>query len=1212
MALDFTLSFGGVLFVSDTAKIFRLFDLDKDMDEVLPMARKQQPLVDLIDEVNRMIPFDYQQDFDYPDIVYSRTLNQLAQHITFTPPIKVGDWYYPNTARAWSVFRGLATSTQVKQMTNKSATGSTLSPQAFIMNANPILPTASNATNYRIETNMYMLPARPLADYGQGFDGLYLVTLVDERYHWRYHPTTIRVTSESTWTSILTALASALNITLTQGTIDPIYGKPEPDSHLWSTYESAATLLDAVAYNIGKTVCRLMDGTYVLRTTEESKALAVLNRQSVRNAGGDFFNTNANLKVGDELGKSRNFVSPKTITVSFPKYIGGETPHFYNTRQNATRWIEDSYGEAYNVNVPIASGGSAVSGIVGIGTHAIRENAKAIYAAESDALPTNQSGLTSLAMQLAQDHWEDRALYGLDESYPGTYKWTPESIHDVVWTYSERRRGAFTRVIRSYWNQSIEEMQHAGHAASGSSHIPAGMGGQSVAQTIRESQSVYSGQITTTLAGVMTSGASTVSLTANSYFPTQNRWRGKIESEVIVFEGTSGGTSVGVVRRAADGTLASEHAGGTTITQLPGVAYGVNLTNYEKGMYVQPGEMTSGGLFGVSVIPQLQSVKVQSSGTQTINGITCYSGVLQVLDATKSGIDNVWVTKENIWITDRNNLVLGSGKRYEGQFGGYTKDNVAPIYSVTEQSGGGSATSSISGSLQVRNVDNSVIVSGVTDISLHEVDGLIVSQPGAGQTRIDLRTIFSVTANVSGVQFVNDVNAPGDNYYYGTASGGAKGWKPLINSGGIGGGVAVQMSVTADSSGIKFVNDELVPTANYYYGTNSGGTRGWQPVLGVGNKIAVQMSVTQDQSGIKLVNDQNAPQHNYYYGTDSGGTKGWQPILDIGNKIATQMSVTQDQSGIKFVNDQASPQHNYYYGTASGGAKGWWPLVNSSGGLGGGVATQMSVTQDSSGIRLVSDESAPGNSKYYGTSAAGAKGYHALPAAGVVATQMSITSDSSGIKFVNDELTLAANYYYGTASGATTKGWQPFTNAKIPTQMSISQDTSGLRFVNDEESPGGWEYYGTNSGGTKGYYPFASGALVAGGGAQWIKITKTYTNLSAAATTNDIEIYSLPIKGVVHACVLKDTVQFAGPGIGGYNVTVGVAGNTSEYITTTIVSDAISDTVFTVMQNGVGKVSVKNFGATTSVRLYATSTGANLDQANAGSLDVYLFVATLP
>jgi len=46
------------------------------------------------------------------------------------------------------------------------------------------------------------------------------------------------------------------------------------------------------------------------------------------------------------------------------------------------------------------------------------------------------------------------------------------------------------------------------------------------------------------------------------------------------------------------------------------------------------------------------------------------------------------------------------------------------------------------------------------------------------------------------------------------------------------------------------------------------------------------------------------------------------------------------------------------------------------------VITQMSITSDASGVKLSGDAATPGNSKYYGTDGAGAKGFHTLPSGG--------------------------------------------------------------------------------------------------------------------------------------------------------------------------------------------------------------------------------------
>lgn len=46
------------------------------------------------------------------------------------------------------------------------------------------------------------------------------------------------------------------------------------------------------------------------------------------------------------------------------------------------------------------------------------------------------------------------------------------------------------------------------------------------------------------------------------------------------------------------------------------------------------------------------------------------------------------------------------------------------------------------------------------------------------------------------------------------------------------------------------------------------------------------------------------------------------------------------------------------------------------------VITQLSITSDASGVKLVGDEATPGNTQYYGTDATGVKGFHPIPAVG--------------------------------------------------------------------------------------------------------------------------------------------------------------------------------------------------------------------------------------
>lgn len=75
------------------------------------------------------------------------------------------------------------------------------------------------------------------------------------------------------------------------------------------------------------------------------------------------------------------------------------------------------------------------------------------------------------------------------------------------------------------------------------------------------------------------------------------------------------------------------------------------------------------------------------------------------------------------------------------------------------------------------------------------------------------------------------------------------------------------------------------------------------------------------------------------------------------------------------------------------------------------VKTQLSITSDSSGIKLVNDSSTPGNTKYYGTNSSGVKGFYDIPAVGsagdIQETSFSLTNNQStvanitGLAFAN-------------------------------------------------------------------------------------------------------------------------------------------------------------------------------------------------------------------
>lgn len=130
-------------------------------------------------------------------------------------------------------------------------------------------------------------------------------------------------------------------------------------------------------------------------------------------------------------------------------------------------------------------------------------------------------------------------------------------------------------------------------------------------------------------------------------------------------------------------------------------------------------------------------------------------------------------------------------------------------------------------------------------------------------------------------------------------------------------------------------------------------------------------------------------------------------------------------------------------------------------------------------------------------------------------------------------------------------------------------------------------------------------------GPQWIRITKSYTDFSAAATSSFDIIYSLPAGKVLHAAIFKHSTSFSGGSIASYTLSLGLVGNATAFIPP-----------FDVLQTAAGNVIAKpsaaivpapyNMGGTTGITMTATSTGANLSAATQGSVDIYLLISNLP
>jgi hypothetical protein len=124
---------------------------------------------------------------------------------------------------------------------------------------------------------------------------------------------------------------------------------------------------------------------------------------------------------------------------------------------------------------------------------------------------------------------------------------------------------------------------------------------------------------------------------------------------------------------------------------------------------------------------------------------------------------------------------------------------------------------------------------------------------------------------------------------------------------------------------------------------------------------------------------------------------------------------------------------------------------------------------------------------------------------------------------------------------------------------------------------------------------------------QWYKATKTYADFSTAATTNSLTILPLVAGGTIHNVRIKQSTSFSGGSISAYTVGVGIVGDTGRYGAAFDVFQAVGNSTQQLSQ--ANSLSSPSGGSTVNIAATATSTGANLSAATAGSVDIWLLVS---
>lgn len=124
----------------------------------------------------------------------------------------------------------------------------------------------------------------------------------------------------------------------------------------------------------------------------------------------------------------------------------------------------------------------------------------------------------------------------------------------------------------------------------------------------------------------------------------------------------------------------------------------------------------------------------------------------------------------------------------------------------------------------------------------------------------------------------------------------------------------------------------------------------------------------------------------------------------------------------------------------------------------------------------------------------------------------------------------------------------------------------------------------------------------------WIHVTKAYTDFAQLALQSNIEVLSLPTKGVIHAAYAFVTTNFSGGIIATYTISIGISGNFTKYLPATNVfsSSGILPGFATTTP------APENYAGVTSIRAQATSTVANLNSASQGVVEIYILYSILP